>query len=542
MRHNRDLEVSQGSEHNCIIVILLDLTHEFDARPGHWSHWGLEDTRVVSLRRDGIYHAMAPRHALLKRAFSSAFQQVRSYSAPSDRSVPPAKQKYVPTSGTYPKGFLVGSAHAGVKASNTKYDDMALVVSETPCAATGVFTKNFFKAAPVQVSRQLLNSTRGHNVRGVVVNSGCANAVTGKGGNEDARAMANATDKLFGPDDIDNPQTMVMSTGVIGQRLPIEKITNTIPKLKDTLGSSHDHWLRAAQAICTTDTFPKLLSRTFTLPSHPETTYSIAGMTKGAGMIRPNMATLLGIVCTDAAVHPGLLRRLLRRANSNSFNAITIDGDTSTNDTVAMFASGAAAPPGTSALEAKPQENLSLNQDIMAFSKVLRVFMEDLAKLVVRDGEGATKFVTVRVQSNTEWETARRAASSIASSSLVKTALYGKDANWGRILCAVGYAPGLMDSTETPVKYTSTPMVVPERTSVSFVPTDGSEELKLLVRGEPEQVDEERAKQILEMEDLEILVRLDDVPGREGPPKYEAVVWTCDFSHEYVTINGDYRT
>lgn len=506
---------------------------------------------------------MAPKTVGAKQAFKAIFQ-VRQYSAPADRSIPAAKQKYIPTTGTYPKGFLVGSAHAGVKASNTKYDDLALVTSEKPCAAAAVFTQNIFKAAPVNVSKDLLYKRQSAGFRGVVVNSGCANAVTGTGGMEDAVAMASATDKALGANPGELPSTLVMSTGVIGQRLPIKKITDKIPALQASIGNTHEHWLGAANAICTTDTFPKLISRTFTLPSQPDTTYSIAGMTKGAGMIHPNMATLLGIVCTDVAIDPQSLRSILRTASNRSFNCISIDGDTSTNDTVALLANGAAAPAGTTPLyklkyNRRDEEREEPHPDLAAFQEVLQAFMVDLAKLVVRDGEGATKFVTIRVQADENPANARRAAVSIATSALVKTALYGKDANWGRILCAIGYAPGIMDSREVPLhqaiaipnnsntrrnaqhKNPYAP-VKPENTSVSFVPADGSEELKLLVRGEPEQVDEERAKQILEMEDLEILVKLSDVPGKETPSRYEEVFWTCDFSHEYVTINGDYRT
>jgi glutamate N-acetyltransferase/amino-acid N-acetyltransferase len=504
---------------------------------------------------------MAPKTDSAKQAFKAIFQ-ARQYSAPANRSIPVAKQKYIPTTGTYPKGFLVGSSHAGVKASNTKYDDLALVTSEKPCAAAAVFTQNIFKAAPVTVSKNLLYKRQSAGFRGVVVNSGCANAVTGTGGMEDALTMASATDKALGAD-AGEPSTLVMSTGVIGQRLPIKKITDAIPSLHASIGNTHEHWLGAAQAICTTDTFPKLISRTFTLPSHPETTYSIAGMTKGAGMIHPNMATLLGIVCTDVSIEPASMRSILRSASNRSFNCISIDGDTSTNDTVALFANGAAAPEG-----AVPLYNLKKNRrdekrsephpDLEAFRAVLEAFMIDLAKLVVRDGEGATKFVTIRVQAANNPNNARRAAVSIATSALVKTALYGKDANWGRILCAIGYAPGIMDSREVPLHnviahsttgarnfFNKKPYepVRPENTSVSFVPADGSEELKLLVRGEPEVVDEERAKQILEMEDLEILVKLSDVKGKEDAGSaVEEVFWTCDFSHEYVTINGDYRT
>ncbi|KAI7188965.1 arginine biosynthesis bifunctional protein ArgJ beta chain [Hortaea werneckii] len=528
---------------------------------------------------------MAPKNMALRRAFNAAFVQVRQYSAPGDRSIPAAKQKYVPTSGAYPKGFLAGTAHAGVKASNTKYDDVTMVVSEQPCSAAAVFTRNVFKAAPVTVSRRTLKERANEGFRGVIVNSGCANAVTGKKGAEDAATMGRETDKCFGEvrtglgELQDPPQTLVMSTGVIGQQLPIEKITGAIPKAHQALGNSHEHWLKAAQAICTTDTFPKLISRTFTLPSHPETEYRIAGMTKGAGMIHPNMATLLGIICTDAKISPSAIDGMLRIATRGTFNCITIDGDTSTNDTVALFASGAAAPEDQPAIEhesrsRRNQEPETPSEDAQAFLAVLQDFMRDLAQLVVRDGEGATKFVTVRVQSDISYRTAKRAANSIATSSLVKTALYGKDANWGRILCAIGYAPGIIPSVETPLSTSTMDMegslyqVGPERTSVSFVPADGSPELKLLVRGEPEQVDEARAKEILEMEDLEILVRLDDGPltkaqvrdmekrasfamskglsadklTQEDRKQFEAVVWTCDFSHEYVTINGDYRT
>ncbi|KAM3417919.1 Arginine biosynthesis bifunctional protein ArgJ [Cercospora zeina] len=515
---------------------------------------------------------MAPKGTAARRLLAAAVQ-VRQYSAPADRSIPAAKQKYVPTSGTYPKGFLAGSAFAGVKASNTKYDDLALVVSEEPCPASAVFTQNIFKAAPVQVSKRLLHEKGSDAFRGVVVNSGCANAVTGVEGREHAELMARTTDSAFGEsEEKKTPSTLVMSTGVIGQKLPIEKITSAIPKLKSNIGNTHEHWLNAANAICTTDTFPKLLSRQFTLPSSPETTYSIAGMTKGAGMIHPNMATLLAIVCTDAKIAPGSMRKLLKRVIPNSFNSISIDGDTSTNDTLAFFANGAAAPADVEPVaypalgNRKPAANPNAAErpqfprpspDVTAMEIVLGDFLQDLAKLVVRDGEGATKFVTIRVRSDVSKITARRAATSIAGSALVKTALYGKDANWGRILCAIGYAPGIMSSdlvsrpdlvngmmarVKPNIPYDQINQVDPEATSVSFIPADGSEELKLLVRGEPQNVDEVRAKQILEMEDLEILVRLEDRPVPNRRRTHEAVFWTCDFSHEYVTINGDYRT
>ncbi len=284
--------------------------------------------------------------------------------------------------------------------------------------------------------------------------------------------------------------------------------------------------MSAATAICTTDTFPKLASRTFHLPSSPEITYSLAGMTKGAGMIHPNMATLLGILCTDTPVEASALQPLLKSAMQRSFNSISIDGDTSTNDTVALLANGAAG--GRPITQPSPT---STTDDYTAFHSILTSFAADLAKLVVRDGEGATKFVTIRVTGAPSHDVAHAIASSIARSPLVKTALYGKDANWGRILCAIGYTSGVPSNA-----------IVPEQTSVSFVPADGSAELKLLVNGEPETVDEERAKEILEGEDLEILVRLRSDVEEQGRKGEEACYWTCDFSHEYVTINGDYRT
>ena len=237
-------------------------------------------------------------------------------------------------------------------------------------------------------------------------------------------------------------------------------------------------------------------------------------MTKGAGMIHPNMATLLGILCTDVPIDPSLMQPLLTSAVHHSFNSISIDGDTSTNDTIALLANGAAGGPLLSSLSDVGYAELQ---------KVLTSFATDLAQLVVRDGEGATKFVTIRVSGGSTHAESKRVASTIARSPLVKTALYGRDANWGRVLCAIGYAEGVDG-------------VVPEKTSVSFVPGDGTAELKVVVEGEPEAVDEVRAADILNQEDVEIRVKL----GESGSE--EAVYWTCDLSHEYVTINGDYRT
>ncbi|KAL8721173.1 MAG: hypothetical protein Q9225_002098 [Loekoesia sp. 1 TL-2023] len=447
-------------------------------------------------------------------------QNHRHYSAPVAGAIPVSKQKYIPTSGTYPKSFLVSGIHVGVKPTNTQFPDLALLVSETPCSGAAVFTKNKFQAAPVTVSREVLERRSGDGIRAIIINAGCANAVTGKGGLNDASAMGHAVDACLKNSQTtssttqqeppsDPGSTLVMSTGVIGQRLPIFKILSAVPTAYSTLSSTHSNWLLAARAICTTDTFPKLLSRTFTLPSSPSITYSLAGMTKGAGMIHPNMATLLGMLFTDAPIPAKTLKPLLTHAVDRSFNAISVDGDTSTNDTLAFLANGAAGGNPISSLD---------SADGKALTEIVTSFTQHLSQLVVRDGEGATKFVRVRVINSPSFADAKKIASTIARSPLVKTALYGKDANWGRILCAVGYTEGL-----------STGAVVPERTSVSFVPVDGSEALKLLVRGEPEVVDEKRAGKILEEEDLEILVDLGG--GEEGEGREEASYWFCDFSH-----------
>ncbi|KAI0023526.1 DNA replication factor C-like protein [Xylariomycetidae sp. FL0641] len=459
---------------------------------------------------DTSCHRVATRLRQGTVQLASKVSGARCYSAAPQGNIPAAKKKYVSVSGTYPKGFKVSGTVVGVKPSNTTKPDLAFITSDTPCAAAAVFTKNKFQAAPVTFSRALLQKRGNHGIQSVLINSGCANAVTGKGGLEDAEAMAKKADEELGAKDA----TLVMSTGVIGQRLPINKILNGVPEAGQKLGDTHNHWMTGALAICTTDTFPKLLSKTFKLPSSPSIEYRIAGMTKGAGMIHPNMATLLGVIATDAPIASTVIPAALKHAVDRSFNSITIDGDTSTNDTVALLANGAAGGEKVASEASK---------DFKAFQDVLTDFSTDLAKLIVRDGEGATKFVTIRVVDCSSEKGARKIASTIARSPLVKTALYGKDANWGRILCATGYS--LISEPGEPVNDVAE--IIPEKTNVSFIPTDGSAPLKLLVNGEPEMVDEVRAAEILKHEDLQILVRL-------GTGDKKANYWTCDYSHEYM--------
>lgn len=411
------------------------------------------------------------------------------------------KARLVPTLGTYPQGFLVGGHATGVKKNGAL--DLAIIRSTTAStAAAAVFTTNEFKAAPVVVLKQVMAATGGEGVGALVANLGCANAVTGLGGMADALAMLQAVLELAGT------QALVMLTGVIGQRLSMDKITPGIPALFGTLGALHEHWLACAKGIMTTDTFPKLVLRQFELNG---ITYSMAGLLKGAGMICPNMATLLGFFVTDAPVEAGALQKALAHAVDRLFNCISVDGDMLTNDTIVAMANGAAGGEligeGSAGYE--------------AVVGAMTLFAQELAQLVVRDGEGATKFVTLRVRDAASYADAKKVAAAIANSALVKTALYGQDANWGRILCATGYAGAAVE---------------PTRTSVAFVPADGSAPLALLVNGEPENVDEARASEILAQEDLEIEVTLGTGGG------HSCDFWTCDFSHDYVTINGDYRS
>lgn len=326
---------------------------------------------------------------------------VRTFYASSSSSnkPPPSKNHHVHTypPDAFPRGFAVSSAHSGIKKKAGILDLGVLAnITPRPCSAAACLTRNVFKAAPVTVTTELLERGSGR-VRGFVVNSGCANAVTGRKGLEDAWAMSRGvTETLPSTSGTAGSElgTLVMSTGVIGQHLPVEKITSTIPTLTSTLSNTPEAWLNLARAFMTTDSFPKLRTRTFKLGN---TTVRMAGIDKGAGMIAPNMgpphATLLGVIATDAAVHPDALQSALNYAVDRSFNNITVDGDMSTNDTVLCLANGASVASEEDEIteEGKPEE-------YRVFREELRAFAEDLAKLVVRDGEGATKFVTVRVK------------------------------------------------------------------------------------------------------------------------------------------------
>jgi glutamate N-acetyltransferase/amino-acid N-acetyltransferase len=432
---------------------------------------------------------------------SNAFRtqgQFRFYSTYEHLSA--RKQSFISKTGIYPLGFRASGVAAHIKKNKNK--DVALVLSENPCSGAAVFTTNVFKAAPVLVSKETLEENR-DSLRAVVTNSGCANAVTGAQGILDAKKMRSIVDEL-----VNQPKSaLTMSTGVIGQNLPMDKIESGIRDAYTKLSAEHDGgWMDAAEAFMTTDTFPKLRSGEFQLQNGK---FRMAGIAKGAGMIHPNMATLLGFMVTDAYVKPDLLQKALKYAVDRSFNSISIDGDMSTNDTISVLANGAS--------DVRIETE---GPDYDAFRDRLTAFAAELAQLVVRDGEGATKFVTLHIKGGQSFESAKKAASHISTSMLVKTALYGQDANWGRICASLGHSGIDVD---------------PTRVSVTFVPTDGSAPLKLMIKGEPEKVDEDRASEILKMEDLQIEV---DLGLGDGETKF----WTCDLSHEYISINADYRS
>jgi len=392
------------------------------------------------------------------------------------------------------RGFQAAGVHCGLKAGSEL--DLALVVSEVPCRTAAVFTTNRVQAAPVLWDKEVITISP-EVVRAVVINAGCANACTGQQGLRDAREMARQVALAIrtGPHAV-----LVMSTGVIGERLDMEKIRAGISAAIQGLSTEGGH--EAARAIMTTDTRPKEVAVGVEIGGRQVV---IAGMCKGAGMIHPQMATLLGLIVTDVAIGQPLLEQALRQTVEASFHRITVDGDMSTNDTVAVLANGLA---GNEELKNEQSEGYA------EFLRGLTLVASELAKGLVRDGEGASKFIEVRVRgARTEVE-AKQAAVAVATSNLVKTAIYGRDANWGRVICAVGYSGVEVD---------------PDRLSLWFG------DLHLVKDGQPYDVDEERALEILSQDEIAITVDL-------GQGQAEATIWTCDLTHEYVTINAHYRT
>ena len=397
---------------------------------------------------------------------------------------------------TTPLGFRAAAVAAGIKQSGRP--DLVLVVSDRDCAAAGVFTSNRVAAAPVLLDRETLAAGRAA-LRGVIINAGNANACTGAPGLADAREMQQLAAAAVGARP---PQFLVMSTGVIGVPLPMERVRTGVAAAAPLL--SAEGGPAAAEAIMTTDTRPKRAAVEVELTGGR---VRLGGMAKGAGMIHPNMATLLGLLTTDAAVAPDDLDALLRDAVAGSFNAISIDGDTSTNDTVLLLANGAA---GVALSDAKSRAR---------FAAALSDLCRQLAQMIVRDGEGATRVVTLRVTGATSAADARRAADAIATSPLVKTAFAGGDPNWGRILAATGRSGAMID---------------PDRLSL-WVGAPGAEPLQLVRAGTPTAFREADAAAVFALP--EFIAHVDLALG-DG----ETTLWTTDLTHEYVTINADYRT
>jgi len=400
-------------------------------------------------------------------------------------------------------GFDAAGIACGVKKNGAP--DLALIASRLPCKAAAVFTQNAFPAAPVLYDKALLGMNP-DAIHGVLINSGCANACTAVQGNVNAKRMAEAAEKALGSSD---NTVFVMSTGVIGVQLPIEKIETGAPQVAAQLAPTG--WEAAARGIMTTDVFPKWASRQAEIDG---VTVTVTGISKGAGMIHPNMATMLGVLATDVNISQPLLQQALAETVNRSFNRISVDGDTSTNDTVIVLANGAAG---------NGEITDASSPAYAAFVAVLEGASAELAKLIVQNGEGVTKFVTVQVQGATSDADAHRAANSIATSPLVKTAFYGSDANWGRILCAVGYSGA---------------QVLPQNAELYIAvgePQAANPELQLVTAGTPTNYAEKDAAAIFAQRDVTVRVAL-------GLGNGSATVWTCDLSHDYVTINGDYRT
>ncbi len=393
-----------------------------------------------------------------------------------------------------PAGFRGAAVAAGIKKVPGALD-LALLFSDNPAtSAAGVFTTNVAAAEPVKVSRRHLKSSRG-NARAIVVNSGNANACTGAVGK---RAAVETTRVAARQMHVDPAQVLVASTGVIGVPLRTEQITRHLPALKSSL--SRENASSIARAIMTTDTFPKCVALRSKIGGKA---VHLAGVAKGAGMIHPRMATMLSFLTTDVRVPPGALAKFLRAAVEVSFNRVSVDGDTSTNDTVLLLASGASGAivrPGT--------------RDATHFLEGLTELCQELAKMIARDGEGARKLVTVEISGARSDRDAEGIARAIANSPLVKTALAGADPNWGRIICAAGYSGAKFDPAKVDIRVN---------------------DFYLCRRGLDAGFDEAAAKR--ELEKKELLVRVDLRQGRGS-----ARMWTCDLTHDYITINASYRT
>jgi glutamate N-acetyltransferase/amino-acid N-acetyltransferase len=395
-----------------------------------------------------------------------------------------------------PKGFRAAGIRAGIRPNKTK-KDLALIVSDVPASAAAVYTQNLVQGAPIAVTREHLKDGR---ARAIICNSGIANTCD-VNGVENARAMCRlCADALaISPEDV-----IVASTGVIGQPLPVAPVAENIGRLVEALSASEKGAADAEEAIMTTDTVPKIFAAETEIGGK---TVRIGGCAKGSGMLNPNMATMLAFLTTDAEIAPRLLQRLLKDAADASFNRVSVDGDTSTNDTLAVLANGES---GAEILENTPAE--------AAFAEALRAVCVSLAKALAKDGEGATKLAECRVSGAASRAEAERVADAVINSPLVKTALFGADTNWGRVLCAIGYAGVPLDVSKTGVSLRSAAGAITVCENGAGVAFSEAAALEILKRDE-------------------IIIDISLGRGRES-----GVAWGCDLSYDYVKINGDYRT
>ncbi len=392
---------------------------------------------------------------------------------------------------TFPKGFKAAGVKAGIKKSGNL--DLALIYTEKEAAVAGTFTKNQVAAAPVFVSKEVVKGGKAH---AICANAGCANACTGAQGMADARAMAKAAADAVG---CAANEVIVASTGVIGVQLPMDKVTAGVKAAASEL--AEDGSVNAGNAIITTDTYSKACATEVEIGGKKVRFGAIA---KGSGMIQPDMATMLCFITTDAAIDQKILQAALSEVVEVTFNMISIDGDMSTNDMAIVLANGAA---GNTTITEK-------GKDYEIFRDTLKELCTGLSKRIAADGEGATKFLTIHVTGAKTFESAKQVAMSVSKSPLVKTAFFGEDPNWGRVICAVGYAGVPMEPEKTVVKFGGVP-VYANGVGASF--------------------DEKALRKVMEEHDILIDVEL-------GLGDAEATVWSCDFSYEYVKINGEYHT
>ncbi len=399
---------------------------------------------------------------------------------------------------TSPAGFKAASTAAGIKYQGRT--DMAMVYSEVPCDCAGTFTSNIVKAACVMWDKEIVES--GRKMQAVVVNSGIANACTGQEGYDACRKTAEAVNEALG---VAADTVAVASTGVIGMQLPVEKLANGVKAMAPELSDTKDAGTAASKAIMTTDTINKEIAVTFEAGGK---TVTLGGMSKGSGMIHPNMCTMLGFLTTDLSIDKKLMQEALSSVITDTFNMITVDGDTSTNDTLLLMANGLA-------------ENKTItekNADYDAFYEALNFVCEFLAKKMAGDGEGATKLFECKVVNARTKEDARILSKAVVGSNLSKAAIFGCDANFGRFLCAMGYSGSKFDQNDV---------------ELFFVSKAGK--LQVFDKGVPLSFDEELAKKIMEEKEVTVFVDM-----HEGDA--EATAWGCDLTYDYVKINADYRS